>query len=790
MTAFALSEQISSARPDAETITPRLAGLIIDRAFPLFVLVLYADLSRTLMRSFGIPSILQFLLALLVLAIVLTGNRLQPLEVASHPVVLLLAGYAVVVFGTSIWVVDSSLADARLSETLKALLVCVVIGVLARNWTTLRVVLLTIVAAAASLSLISIFQIATDAPEPLLGGLLLLESGTIYGSVTAPRAAGPPVSDPNFYARLLLIALPLAVAAAFVARRVSHRLLYGAAALTITLAVLLTYSRGAMLTLGLVALLSMIAFRAGRRTFAVLFLVSAVTLSMLPDDVTKRFLSVETAIGDGEGGYDSSVEKRRLLMRSGLLMFVEHPFFGVGAGHFGLAYPRYANRAGTPFIDYHPPGTSQYPHGLYLEVASETGIFGLLTFCGALLAAALAIHRTRRTLLRRGESDLAAIAAGIGIALAGYGVASIFLHETHLRYTGLLLGLVIATGRLANPSRREKPETSTANHVDDLLRADLQSMSWNARGVSEIEVVRVDRRIDSVIAAIRAPNGRGSHDLIFKQHRTRAGESRPADERAQHEFDVLAMLKESMGRAPDTGEWQYSVPDPHFVDTAVAALVLDRASGMALDAVMKAAKQGGTPAKALAEPVRHAGIWLRTMQHRTRSEHDGYQHAALLARGARTDLSSLAADDWGLRRRRDDLTAHINLLERGATETAPVVSGHHGDYWPGNIFIGERRVEVIDFEGYREGLALEDVAYFHIFLDLMFPRHRECVSPLRQTFLEAYAADVPIDRAAFELSTLSKAMQMLLRKRAEPLRSPVQLWTRRRLRGIILESLA
>jgi hypothetical protein len=294
-----------------------------------------------------------------------------------------------------------------------------------------------------------------------------------------------------------------------------------------------------------------------------------------------------------------------------------------------------------------------------------------------------------------------------------------------------------------------------------------------------------------VIAALRTRTAQGSHDVIFKQHRTRPGESRPAVERAQHEYEVLAMLEESMAHEPEDVEWQYSVPHPHFVDTAVAALILDRAAGMPLDAVMKAAKQGGNPARALEEPVRHAGIWLRTMQRRTRSQHDGCQHAALLARGARADLAALSAHDWGLRRRSADLTAHINLLERGATESALIVTGQHGDYWPGNIFIGERRVEVIDFEGYREGLALEDVAYFHVFLDLMFPRHRQCVAPLKQAFLEGYAApDLPIDRAVFELSVLSKTMQMLIRKRAEPLRSPVQLLTRRRLRSIILESLA
>ena len=43
----------------------------------------------------------------------------------------------------------------------------------------------------------------------------------------------------------------------------------------------------------------------------------------------------------------------------------------------------------------------------------------------------------------------AAIATGIGIALAGYLMASVFLHESHVRYYGLYLGLAAGVARLA-----------------------------------------------------------------------------------------------------------------------------------------------------------------------------------------------------------------------------------------------------------------------------------------------------------------------------------------------------
>ncbi len=49
------------------------------------------------------------------------------------------------------------------------------------------------------------------------------------------------------------------------------------------------------------------------------------------------------------------------------------------------------------------------------------------------------------------------------------------------------------------------------------------------------------------------------------------------------------------------------------------------------------------------------------------------------------------------------------------------MTGVHGDFWPGNVFIADDLVEVIDFEGTREGLPYEDVAYFLVQLDQFFP---------------------------------------------------------------------
>jgi putative inorganic carbon (hco3(-)) transporter len=423
---------------------------VLNVAFPFLLVVLFSHLSNTLIRNFGVPSLLQAVIAGVALLVWMRRHLLRPDKAALHPVALLLTAYAAVVFTSSIWATETISADARLAEVLKSVIICILVASAASAFRMMRAAASTIALTAAALGAISLLQVTTGWLDPALGGLLDLETGTIYGDHAAPRAAGPPVSDPNFYARILLIALPLSAAMALNARRIAWRLLHGAAGAVIAGAVLATYSRGAMLALAVITALFLLSLRISIARASALLAATLVLVVLLPDDVRKRFLTVESIVADATGSErDSSVEKRKLLLRSGLEMFRDRPVRGVGAGGFGLHYPAYANRVGSQFTDYHDPGSTEFPHTLYLEVASETGLLGLITFCGALAAASVSLWRSRRRLLDQGRYEEAVIATAVGVALAGYLVTSLFLHETHLRYVGLQFGLTIAIHRIA-----------------------------------------------------------------------------------------------------------------------------------------------------------------------------------------------------------------------------------------------------------------------------------------------------------------------------------------------------
>jgi O-antigen ligase len=448
-------EAAEAAQPRAEA-KPVAAAMPFAIGLPLLVVVLYTDLSDIMMENFPVPSLLQPLILLLAVVVWKYRRALRPMTAVIQPIVISMALYALVVFSTSIWAKETYYTDKRLSEVVKALFIIVVAASLASSWTALRRAFAALVISAAILSSLSVLQIGTGRFADSFGGLVEVKYGTIYEDVSSPRAAGPPVSDPNFYARILLLAIPLAVGLAFIETRTRRRIAYAGAAAIISCGVLVTYSRGAMLTLGVTALMLALALRVKPRHFVTAGMAGLLLLFVVPQSIARRLTTIEALMPGKNSGamYDSSLAQRELLTLTGLKMFSENPFFGVGAGHYAWYFPRVSNEVGFSWVDYVPPGSDRYPHGLYVEIASETGIVGLLTFFSAVVAAFLTLYYARRELLRAGDRPHAMLATTAAVAIASYLVASVFLHETHVRYIALFFGFAIAIRRLARENVR------------------------------------------------------------------------------------------------------------------------------------------------------------------------------------------------------------------------------------------------------------------------------------------------------------------------------------------------
>lgn len=415
---------------------------------PAVVFIAYTNASDILIRNYGMPSVLQPMIVLLAISVVWCRHALRPGAVLLQPLSIAVAAYCIVIFTSTNWARDTAAADATFFGTVKDVLILLVVATAAASWRALRAGLVALVAAAALLSTLTLMQVAAGDPGLTFGGLVTADYGHLYGEVRHARPAGP-VGDANYFARVLLLALPIAAFLGVGVKAGAARVAYAGAAVVIAFAVLFTYSRGGILTLAVIVALLVLARRV--RVSAVNAILAALlVIALLPTNVGQRALTMVPLI---EGGaIDSSAEKRWLLLSAGFRIWSDHPILGVGAGNFGNRYPQYANLVGWGGTDYIPAGVRQYPHNLYLELAVEMGLLGLLMFVSMIVAALLGLNRSRQILLARGDAANAALVTAIAIAIVGYLAASVFLHSGYERYLWLMLAFAIAAIRLAGTS--------------------------------------------------------------------------------------------------------------------------------------------------------------------------------------------------------------------------------------------------------------------------------------------------------------------------------------------------
>jgi hypothetical protein len=330
-----------------------------------------------------------------------------------------------------------------LAKELVMLAVVTVVVVSTSSYRQMAAVATGMVALLAGLSL---------AQEFLLGG------ATSFGGFVNTTAAGDvggvtvrhtgPYDDPNFWARTLVLFLPVAAALAAMSERL-QRLAWGAAGVLLLGGLYLTQSRG-----GLLAAAGAYLLARGRRHARVLLLAPLLVVPLLlVPGVGSRLATLADLTGVREGRGDGSLVQRSVAQEAGLAAFLDNPATGVGAGGFETAQPEYARRLGLPITD------PIAPHNLYLQMATEGGLLGIaawLLFFGAGVFVALrALLLGSRLNGARAPNTITLLAAAVLAAMAGWALASVFLHLAHFRALLFLVGLGAALDVQARRAARE-----------------------------------------------------------------------------------------------------------------------------------------------------------------------------------------------------------------------------------------------------------------------------------------------------------------------------------------------
>jgi putative inorganic carbon (HCO3(-)) transporter len=408
--------------------------------FGLLVLVFmsYTRLSDIVIEYYNAPSIAKAYIAVLAL-----GILIRWLIFKEHPrgwivPTILLAVYGLLGFASILYSPVPDLVLVKASEYVKNAAITILVIILLQDGKSFRHVIWTLIAVGIFLGSISVFQYFTHTFTRSYGGFGQSSLEQIVGTVDDYRIGGP-IGDPNFFAQIMIVLVPISLERALHEKRILLRALALWALGVSFLCVIFTYSRG-----GLLALLACL---------AVWFVVNPPRGIQLPLVIIGTVLVLAFVIPPGY--YDRVLALGQIFQSQGTLrtadpslqgrasenlaawdMFSTHPLFGVGWNSYPYLFPFYSKDIGLAIV-----ATQREAHDLYLEVAAETGVVGLVAFGLMLFSSLRVVVRSRRQFIQAKMTEYAGMTTAFGVGFLGYLVAAIFIHGAFLRYFHVLLGI-------------------------------------------------------------------------------------------------------------------------------------------------------------------------------------------------------------------------------------------------------------------------------------------------------------------------------------------------------------
>jgi len=248
------------------------------------------------------------------------------------------------------------------------------------------------------------------------------------------------LENPNLLAGFLVTMIAIGASMGYKAVTIKGRAALFGLVTMFGICLLLTYSRGAWLSV--LAVIGVYGMLCNRKIFWLLILLP-VAVFFGHDAVLERIMSIINPT-------DTSSTLRIALWESTIAMIMDKPLLGIGWGSYWLVYPEYdffINNAEVKIF---------HAHNMYLNIAAEIGIPGLITFLALMYGhLRLALSVLSRTVESWSSGLMLGIIAAIGgIIINGLTDYVMFNIQLSMLYW-LLSGLIVVVWQQSHQRQQQ-----------------------------------------------------------------------------------------------------------------------------------------------------------------------------------------------------------------------------------------------------------------------------------------------------------------------------------------------
>ena len=411
----------------------------------ILVFISYTRFSDVFTEFHNSPSIAKPFLVLLVVAILIRWALFRESPKGWYGPAFLFGMVIIAELASMIYSPVPDRVLARLTDDIKDSIIAIVIIILMQSPSAFRRVIWVLIYSGIFLCSLSVFQYITGTFDNIYGGFALSMSHQIIGSIDDFRATGP-MGDPNFFAQIVVVFVPISLERFMHEKRTINRLAALWCLATSILTVIITYSRGGLVAM-IVGVIIYFLYYPPQRIQVVFIILAVVAIFVsLPRNYLDRLLTLTKLFGNST---TSRVEERSLQGRlsenlAALEMVKANPLFGVGLNSYKYLFPAYSKKLGLALV-----ATEREAHNLYLEVLAETGIIGFSIFLLIMGSCIQAMRKVRALFERHEFYDYAGMTVGYMGGFAAYFFAAFFIHNAFPRYFYLLLGIAFALSVVA-----------------------------------------------------------------------------------------------------------------------------------------------------------------------------------------------------------------------------------------------------------------------------------------------------------------------------------------------------